>query len=641
MYGDNQNLFLGAIGLILILLLGSLSVVSLVKIHKLEDVLDRSDISVSDDPGKDSAGADKGGPERGAIGEDGDDLFYRALDLWEQKETSREAARAIGNDLREQDWAFLEDLDLTLTESSSLYTWTLNRALPAETEPLFYLEFEGREWVLRTPGGESFSFARLSGRVERFIREQTELYDKQQEERERCLRLFEELQADRDILRLAERKHCRLKGPEEDRLGITVLTAGDGRPVVTALWNGASLVLDGEIFTGSDAEFSAAFRNRLSLADTRSDEELRLSAGLDRIRALYGDRKFSSRLERMGLYPDYLEREDADFVYLDLKDETGNLRASFAVKKYTGRLHILDDRGISLASLDSLRTGDIPLPENLADLETPYEDGESFNVLLVGYHNQGTDTMIVAHVNRISEKVSLISIPRDLWWEGQKINSYYFGSGKEDFLAVMTELTGLKIDYYLSVDMYAFIDVVNALGGIDVTLEGEVRDPTYKIVRENGTEGTLYYPPGTYHLNGVEALRLARSRHGSSDFERSLLQQKILSALRARAGELSLRDIGLFKSFLKIASEQTQTNMSLPFMVSRFLKIRDYQWDGGHNLNDETLLYNTYTEYLDLSPAELSAARESGEFYRGQWILLPLGEDWNLIKARVRQIIQG
>ena len=66
----------------------------------------------------------------------------------------------------------------------------------------------------------------------------------------------------------------------------------------------------------------------------------------------------------------------------------------------------------------------------------------------------------------------------------------------------MTEVTGLKIDYYLSVDMYAFIDVVNALGGIDVTLDSEVRDPTYKIVRENGSEGTLYYPPGTYHLNG-------------------------------------------------------------------------------------------------------------------------------------------
>ena len=639
MYGDNQNLMLGGIGLILVLILGTLSVVSLVKIHHLEESLALVSAGKTEIAPPVKA-AEKGEPP---AKEDDDEVFYRALDLWEQKEEETEAARTVGTELTEQNWDFLNEWGLTLTESSSLYAWTLNRTAEAGENPLFFLEYGNGEWSLKAQGGDTFSFTRVNGRTEEFIRGEMEKRERLKSLEDRSIGIFHGLLADGELKNLAVRKGCFLSETREGEnlRGLAVLTEKDGRTVVSALWNGESLTLNGEDFTDHPEDLSGAFQKALAGADTRSDEDIFLSRGLERIRRLYGDKKFTSRLEKMGLYPRYLEREDADFVYLDLVDEQGELRASFGVKRYTGRIHILDSQGISLASLDSLQPADVPLPENLADLDKAYEDGDSFNVLIVGYHNQGTDTMILVHVNRKSEKVSLISIPRDLWWEGHKLNSYFFGSGKEDFLDIMTQVSGLQVDYYLSVDMYAFIDLVNALGGIDVTLEQEVRDPTYKIIRENGTAGTLYYPPGTYHLNGVEALRLARSRHGSSDFERSLLQQKILSALRTRTEEISLGDIGLFKSFLAIASRQTQTNMSLPFMVSHFLKMKDYEWDGGHNLNDETLLYNTYTEYLNLSPSELPAAREREDFSRGQWILLPLGQNWDLIKTRVRQIIGG
>ena len=53
-------------------------------------------------------------------------------------------------------------------------------------------------------------------------------------------------------------------------------------------------------------------------------------------------------------------------------------------------------------------------------------------------------------------------------------------------------------------------------------------------IRDNGEWSTLNYPKGTYRLNGVEALRIARSRHGSNDFDRSHRQQLILEAFMNR-----------------------------------------------------------------------------------------------------------
>ncbi|MDC7222646.1 MAG: LCP family protein [Spirochaetales bacterium] len=649
MYGDNNNLFLAGIGLILLLFLGSLSLVSLIKIHRLEERLALSSPPAAADTVTDrAASGGESSPEpfredrSASYGEEEENLaFYRALDMWQEREESRAEAQLLGSELNGEILPVLEELSLTITESSTLYRWTINLKEGKEEIPLFVLTYHDEEWQLLSPGGENYTFRRLGRKGENFLREETTAWLENRERRIEGARFLETLAARSRTTTLLKQKKCRLEKREGDEglTGFSVVTLSEDRPVLDVSLEEGRLMMDGELFDGDGEEFGESFYQRLSLADTRRESEILLSRGLESIRNLYGDEEFLSTLEERGLYPSHREREDEDFVYLDLKDGEGKVQASFAVKKYTGRVHIMDSNDVPLASLDSLEDSRAILPDSWE--EEPYQSRDSFTVLLIGYHNRGTDAMILAHVNRSTRSVSLISIPRDLWWEGQKLNSYFFGNGKEELLSIMSEVSGLQVDHYLAVDMYAFIDVINALGGVDITLEKEVSDPTYRIIREDGTEGTLSYPPGSYHLEGVEALRLVRSRHGSSDFERSLLQQKILSAAKNKAENLSLRDGETFRRFVALASEQTETDMSLTFMVRTFLTVKDYTVEGGHNLNDDNLVYSTYSNYIGLSSAELTKARADEDFARGQWILLPREGDWGVIRGRIRQIIQG
>ncbi len=633
MYGDNQNLLWGAIALGLFLFLASLTTVSLVKISRLEKRL-APETAAPLEPSASPGAAARGGT-------DPNSPFYRALDLWEEKRAEERKLAEKTAALEGEDWTFLNKLGLELEKSSTLYTRTLSRGSGKGKRLLFSLELMDENWVLTAPSGNTLAFARADRRVESFLERETALWEEGERERAAWESLLEETARNGETVRLLGLKGCRLEEIRdgEGLTGLVFMTKSEGRPVMTVTLTGEGAALDGVPFEGNRGDFPALLRTRLSEADTREEGEILLDRGVERIRALYGDREFLKALEKRGLTQAAEPREDEDFVYLDLLDGEGSRQASFAVKRHTGEIHIMDGRDVPLADVDALAGEDaLPLPDLSSAGEIP---SDGFTVLLVGYHNRGTDTMILAHVNRSAGKISLVSIPRDLWWEGHKLNAYFFGSGKEEFLDIVSEICGMRVDYYLSVDMYAFIDVVNALGGIDVTLEREVRDPTYRIVREDGSEGTLYYPPGTYHLDGVEALRLARSRHGSNDFERSLMQQKILGALRERAGDLDVTDLATYGRFLRIASEQTESNMPFPALVKTLAALGRCTLDGGYNLNDESLIYNTYSGYLNLSEAELARAKESEDFNRGQWILLPLHDDWDLIRERIREITGG
>ncbi|MDC7218518.1 MAG: LCP family protein [Spirochaetales bacterium] len=636
MYGDNNNLILATIGLILVLLLGSLSLVSIVKINRLENQLEISSQTTEPVGGEaeEIPAVNLSIPEARSR----ENAFSLALEMWQEKEREEaEAGERIGT-LREDLNPLLEELDLTLVDSSTLYRWPIENSRGEEVFTLLYGE---REWELLSETGEAFTFDRWGQKGENFLREEEENRLLWIEKRLAGAALLEEIASHSKTQDLLIQKSCRLKTTRNEGLltQIEILTRSEARPVLTISLKEDRLYLQGEALEPDQARDS--FFSSLAQSDTRKEKDILLSRGLDQIKEIYGNKAFLDQLDELGLTPSWLEREDEDFVYLDLMDRDGAIQASFGVRRFTGGIHMLDGKGVPLVSLDSLMESAADIPEDREELKESGEDKKDLNILLVGYHNQSADTMMVAHVDRSEEKITLISIPRDLWWEGRKLNSYFFTEEPEDFLGIMSELTGLTVDNYLSVDMYAFIDVVNTLGGVEVTLEGEVRDPSYRIIREDGTEGTLYYPPGTYRLNGVEALRLVRSRHGSSDFERALLQQKILNSLKEQAGELSLGDWQTFRAFLGIAAEQSESNMSLTFMARKFLSMADYTIDGGHNLKDDSLLYSTYSNYIGLSAGEVSRVKKDDTYAKGQWILLPLNNDWELIHTGIERIIQN
>ncbi len=104
---------------------------------------------------------------------------------------------------------------------------------------------------------------------------------------------------------------------------------------------------------------------------------------------------------------------------------------------------------------------------------------------------------------------------------------------------VVEHMTGLTIDYYVLVDMKAFVELVEAVGGVDVyvkePLQSEVSPP-----EEGGRWATVDVDVGMNHLSGTEALAYARARKGSSDYARMARQRCLLRAVAAEADPWTL-----------------------------------------------------------------------------------------------------
>ncbi|MGI9643126.1 MAG: LCP family protein, partial [Acidimicrobiia bacterium] len=104
---------------------------------------------------------------------------------------------------------------------------------------------------------------------------------------------------------------------------------------------------------------------------------------------------------------------------------------------------------------------------------------------------------------------------------------------------ILEHMMKLNIDYYALIDMAAFVDLVDAIGGIDVyvtkALESEVSPP-----REGDPWAYVNVEPGWHHLDGPEALAYARARKGSSDYTRMERQRCMVKAVAAKADPVTV-----------------------------------------------------------------------------------------------------
>ncbi len=203
----------------------------------------------------------------------------------------------------------------------------------------------------------------------------------------------------------------------------------------------------------------------------------------------------------------------------------------------------------------------------------PWDGTGRLNVLLIGVDQRphegtfNTDTLIVASIDPVSRQVAMFSLPRDstgiplppiparsvfgMTWN-QKINALYTqaqarpdlfpGGGFAALKSTLGYLYGIPINYYVEVNFDGFKKVVDALGGVTINVQVPVVDDNYP-----GDAGALrvYIPTGVQHMTGAEALIYARSRHGSSDFDRGARQQRVLLSLRQQAdiGTLARPDV--------------------------------------------------------------------------------------------------
>jgi len=199
-------------------------------------------------------------------------------------------------------------------------------------------------------------------------------------------------------------------------------------------------------------------------------------------------------------------------------------------------------------------SGSSALSKNINVDQLKTEGDGRFNVLLLGrggVENEApdlTDTIIIASIDLQNQTTSLLSIPRDTWvnidgqnmkinaaYSNAKMRSTYKGKSKEDAendgirssIDAVRTVAGVPIHRYLLTDYKAFRDVVNALGGVDITLSEAIYD---------GFAGWKF-PTGQQHMNGDKALQFARTRHGSArgDFDRNEHQRQLLVAMRTKA----------------------------------------------------------------------------------------------------------
>ncbi len=259
--------------------------------------------------------------------------------------------------------------------------------------------------------------------------------------------------------------------------------------------------------------------------------------------------------------------------------------------------------------------------------------------MLLGKHGSLVDTIILAYLDNKTKEITLISIPRDLYYKGRKINSVYSFFGINEFKRQLSNITGLQIDKYILIDMYAFIDVINYIGGVDVTLDKPLIDPSYKTF-DNGKWGTLYYEAGTYHLNGKQALRLARSRHYSSDFARAERQQKILKSLKMKAKKLGFGDVNTIMNIINVILKKTETDISLEEALEYYFRYQNFKIDSGNVLSSGNVLESTYTGLMNGNIPVCGEDKEGCKINKGAYILLPKDDNWDIIKWFIMEIIE-
>jgi LCP family protein required for cell wall assembly len=179
-------------------------------------------------------------------------------------------------------------------------------------------------------------------------------------------------------------------------------------------------------------------------------------------------------------------------------------------------------------------------------------------------------TVIVASVDTSTHEVDMLSIPRDYYipipgYRTDKLDTAfaYGGSINNNMSGVGTVVNtldqdfGIKINFYAWVGLQGFIKVINTVGGVDVNVIHPVVDDTYPDDISTTGKNQLgygyrrvYVPDGPQHLDGPSALDYVRSRHSTTDFDRSARQQQVLSALR-----LKLDNAGIFGELSQIATD--------------------------------------------------------------------------------------
>lgn len=236
---------------------------------------------------------------------------------------------------------------------------------------------------------------------------------------------------------------------------------------------------------------------------------------------------------------------------------------------------------------------------------------DGYNVLLMGHGGDGhsggglKDSIILVHIEKDNHKAVLVSIPRDLWFSGHKINA------DPSIKDAVASITGLSVPNYMTIDFNSFVSVIDSIGGLEIDIPKPYTDNFYPVRgKENELCGfspekvaelhtkhsgfnlekqfecryeVIHFDAGKTQIDGDTALKYVRSRHGDGDFGRSERQFFLLKGLLTK--NLSVDTVKGLAKFVK-----TNINLSsIASLMSSFGNPLDYEISSVH-LSDANVL---------------------------------------------------
>ncbi len=246
--------------------------------------------------------------------------------------------------------------------------------------------------------------------------------------------------------------------------------------------------------------------------------------------------------------------------------------------------------------------------------------GETKNFLILGQNRKLTDTIIIANVDEKKSKITLIGIPRDFYYKGRKINELYEFYGIEKLKEAIFAITGLPIEKYVIFDFKSFTDLVDAIGGVDIDIPKSITDNAYP--GPDNSYIVVSFEKGNQHLDGDMALKYARSRKSTTDFDRSKRQQLIVEAITKKMAKMDLlRQLDISVNMYNSLLPNLITDINLFEAMGYYGSYKVFDIITGISLTTQNYLNSTHNE-------------------KGQYILLPKAEGYSEIKEYILNSIR-
>lgn len=260
---------------------------------------------------------------------------------------------------------------------------------------------------------------------------------------------------------------------------------------------------------------------------------------------------------------------------------------------------------------------------------TPWDGQGRLTILLLGLDRRPgetglgfrTDTMLLLSLDPRTNEVGMLSIPRDLYVDVPG----YSGLRRINEPMVLGELQrlnygpvlametvqynlGIRVNHYIAVDFNAFIQIVDSVGGIEVDSPVTINDPYYPDM--NYGYDPFYLPAGRHVLDGRNALKYARTRHGDSDIERGRRQQQVLFAIldKVSSAESLPQLLGQVPVLWNTLQDYFYTDLSLEQLIQLGLYVKDIPRE---NMKTGSISYEYLMDYVTPQGAQVLVPNRS------------------------------